>query len=237
MFVFQFHHWRDKKRVVEGQPWHFDKHAIILGDIEGNTRPSDMQLFALPMWVRVYNLPFKGRLNTKNVEAIGKKIGSFVKIDNSGSIGIDKSIHLRILVDVRRPLLKAVKVKMRGGEEGLFEVKYEKPPLLCYFCGKVGHGLKDCMECREEDDPQQNFRTRMKASPWKRNMIDEENIKRVQSENYARSLFITKPTRRDELRTKHTVTELVNKLQGWGLEETEGQEVRVLLKGVRRIEM
>lgn len=26
-FVFQFHHWRDKRRVVEGQPWHFDKHA------------------------------------------------------------------------------------------------------------------------------------------------------------------------------------------------------------------
>lgn len=72
-FVFKIYHWRDKNRVVEGQPWHFDKHAIILGDIEGNTKPSDMELFSLPMWVRVYNLPFKGRLNVENIEAIGKK--------------------------------------------------------------------------------------------------------------------------------------------------------------------
>lgn len=35
-FVFQFYHWRDKQRVVEGQPWHFDRHTLLLGDIEGN---------------------------------------------------------------------------------------------------------------------------------------------------------------------------------------------------------
>lgn len=23
-FQFQFHHWRDKRKVVDGQPWHFD---------------------------------------------------------------------------------------------------------------------------------------------------------------------------------------------------------------------
>lgn len=77
-FVFQFHPWRDKQRVGEGQPWHFDKHAIILGDIEGNKKPSDMKLYELLMWVRVYNLPFKGRFNLMNIEAIGNKLGNYI---------------------------------------------------------------------------------------------------------------------------------------------------------------
>lgn len=89
-FVFQFHHQKDKSRVMEGHPQHFDNHALLLGDIEGNTKPSDMELFELPMWVRVYNLPFKGRLNMANVEAIGKKLGQFLKMDMSGSPGIYK---------------------------------------------------------------------------------------------------------------------------------------------------
>ena len=98
--MLQFHHWRDKQRVVETQPWYFYKHVILFGDIQDNVKPSDMQSFELPTWVRIYNLPFKGRLNTKNVEAIGKKIGTFIKVDSSGSLGIDKSIRLRNGVDV-----------------------------------------------------------------------------------------------------------------------------------------
>lgn len=151
-FVFQFHHWRDKHKVVEGQPWHFDKHAIVFEDIQGNVKLSDMQLYELPMWVWIYNLPFKGRLNSNNVEAIGRKIGTFVKADSSGSMGIEKSIRLRIKVDVRKPLLKKIKVKMQGGVEEFFDVKYERPPLFCFCCGMMGHGLKDCMESRDDEE-------------------------------------------------------------------------------------
>lgn len=100
VFVFQCYHWKEKQRVLEGQPWHFDRHAIILDEINGAIKPSNMELYAFPMWVRVYNLPFKGRLNTANVETIGNKICSFVKMDAMGSVGIDKLIRLRIMVDV-----------------------------------------------------------------------------------------------------------------------------------------
>lgn len=124
-----------------------------------------MTLADLPMWIRVYNLSFNGRLNTNNIEVIGNKNGSFVKIDNSGSVGIDKSLRMRVLIDVRKPLIKKVKVKMRGGEEGLFDVKYEKPPLYCYYCGKLGHGIKDSNQCRDDDKPPINYGGWLKASP------------------------------------------------------------------------
>lgn len=104
IFVFKFHHWRDTHRVGEGQPWHFDKQAILFGDIQGNTKTYDMNLIELPMWVRIYNLPFKVRLNKVNVAAMGKKLGVFVKAECSGSLGLVKSLRLRVNVDVRKPL-------------------------------------------------------------------------------------------------------------------------------------
>lgn len=60
-FMFQFHHWRDKNSVVEGHPWHFDKHDTLFDDVQGKLKQSEMNLYQLPMWVRIYNLPFKGR--------------------------------------------------------------------------------------------------------------------------------------------------------------------------------
>uniref|UniRef100_A0A803MB58 DUF4283 domain-containing protein n=1 Tax=Chenopodium quinoa TaxID=63459 RepID=A0A803MB58_CHEQI len=58
------------------------------------------------MWIRVYNLPLNGRLNLANVEKIGNKIGIFVKLDEAAKVGIDKSIRIRALVDVCKPLFK-----------------------------------------------------------------------------------------------------------------------------------
>lgn len=29
-FQFQFYHWKDKEKVIMGQPWHFDKIALLL---------------------------------------------------------------------------------------------------------------------------------------------------------------------------------------------------------------
>uniref|UniRef100_A0A803MIE9 CCHC-type domain-containing protein n=1 Tax=Chenopodium quinoa TaxID=63459 RepID=A0A803MIE9_CHEQI len=151
-YVFQFHHWRDKQRVLNDQPWHFDRHALLPGEIDDNVKPLDVHLCEIPMWVRVYSLPFRGRLNTANVEAIGNKIERFVKFDNSGCMDIEKFVRIRTMIDVTKPLLQKVKVKMRGGYEELFDVKYEKPPLFCFYCGKIGHGVKDCEGCGEEDE-------------------------------------------------------------------------------------
>ena len=156
LYVFQFHHRRDKQRVVEGQPWHFDRHVIIMNDILGNCKPSDIPLFEFPIWARVYNLPFKGRLNNVNMKAIGDKLGTFIKMDQSGVMGIDKSVRVRIMHDVRRPLVSRVRVKMKNGVEEDFDVKYERPPLFCFICGKIGHGTKDCEE--EEGDHNQEIK-------------------------------------------------------------------------------
>ncbi|KAJ4824672.1 hypothetical protein Tsubulata_041854 [Turnera subulata] len=58
LFVFQFCHWRDRKRVLENEPWNFDNQLVILIEISGNEQPSEIRLDHAPMCVRVYDVPF-----------------------------------------------------------------------------------------------------------------------------------------------------------------------------------
>lgn len=80
----------------------------------------------------------------------------FMKMDQSGVMGIDKLVRIRVLLDVRKPLVSSVRVKMKDGMEETFDVRYERPPLYCFYCGKVGHGSKDCDE--GEDDHGQEIK-------------------------------------------------------------------------------
>ncbi|KAL2928557.1 hypothetical protein RDABS01_006570 [Bienertia sinuspersici] len=67
-FLFQFYHWKDKNRVLEGQPWHFDKYALLLGEIHGTHKPSDINLTYMPIWARG-----RGAAEAKRRELLCKK--------------------------------------------------------------------------------------------------------------------------------------------------------------------
>lgn len=219
MFVFQFYHWRDKHKVMEGQPWHFDNHAVLLDDIEGKSNLSNVELFELPVWARIYNLPLKGRLIITNMEAIGKKIGAFVRLDGSGSMGIDKSIRMRVKIDVRKPLTTKIKVKMRGGVEEWFDIKYERPPLVCYYCGKLGHGVKDCEDCLDEENPRLAYGGWIKASPWRKLSTQEGSMDDSTRRTCARNLFTVKPKRKEVREDSQRVNAVMGQLNGWRIED------------------
>ncbi|KAL2931645.1 Translation factor Guf1 mitochondrial [Bienertia sinuspersici] len=173
LFMCQFHHWKDKQHVLNEQPWHFDRHVIIFREIEDNIKPTDIEFFELPMWIRVYNLPLIGRLNLMNVEKIGNKL------------------------------------------EEYFDVKYEKPPLYCFHCGKIGHGIKDYDVCRDVEEPVNNYGAWLKASPWKKRKTNQTPMERTEEKRCAKPLFVTKPKDRsgDSKQINH-MDDMLNKLEG-----------------------
>ncbi|CAO2832292.1 unnamed protein product [Amaranthus hypochondriacus] len=76
-------------------------------------------------------------------------------------------MRIRVLIDVRKPLKEHINLKMRGGCSNRVSVKYEKIPLFCFHCGKLGHGTKDCEDFHGEGSPTKNFNGSLKASPWR----------------------------------------------------------------------
>lgn len=116
LFQFQFYHWRDKEKVMKGQPWHFDKVALLLADMDEALKSEDIQFVTLPIWVRMYNIPFRGRCNEANARMMGEKIGDVLEVNKSDFLGMEKSIRIRVGLDVRKPLRKNVMIKVRGGD-------------------------------------------------------------------------------------------------------------------------
>lgn len=191
-FQFQFYHWKDKEKVLNGQPWHFDKVALLLTDMNAAQKPSNLQFYALPMWVRIYNIPFRGRFNENNARVLGEKIGEYVDMDKSESIGMEKSLRIRVRLDVRKPLKKHVNLKLRGGEVCQCPVKYEKLPLICFYCGMLGHGTNECKEAFRENSHVKNYGNWLKASPWKPIKNDYVQNEAVNDKSCSRKLFFTR---------------------------------------------
>lgn len=128
-----------------------------------------MALYRAPFWVRVYDLPLLGRNKDSNARTIGNKMGVFMAVDKTDIIGINKSLHIRVLIDLRKPLMKEVSLKMLGGIIERFPVKYGKLSLFCYVCGCLGHGEKDCEEAIHTTNPKKKFSDKSRASPWQVN--------------------------------------------------------------------
>lgn len=92
-FSFHFFHWRDKRRVLEGQPWHFDKHALCLSEIqdEGSRRSYSYNISRYGS--SSITCPLRGRGSDENIRMLASKIGVCVKIDKSQVMEIDRSIR------------------------------------------------------------------------------------------------------------------------------------------------
>lgn len=56
LFMFQFYHWRDKEKVMQGEPWWVDKK--VFSYMSSNEEPLELKPSKTPFWMRVYGLPF-----------------------------------------------------------------------------------------------------------------------------------------------------------------------------------
>ncbi|XP_074288026.1 uncharacterized protein LOC141613185 [Silene latifolia] len=138
-FIFRFGAARDKARVLEGQPWHFEK---------------------------VYDLPIAGRTNRANAQRIGNCLGKFISLEHGPNAELDRAIRIRVLYDIQVPLKASVPVRMKDGRTIEFIVKYERLPTYCYGCGLIGHGEKDCEDGPYEEEDLKVGEW-LRASPWK----------------------------------------------------------------------
>ncbi|KAL5748488.1 hypothetical protein ACOSP7_025530 [Xanthoceras sorbifolium] len=147
LFVFQFKCPWDRKRILEGGHWAFDRNLLALKEASGVGRISDVNFNLTPFWIQLHNLPLACMCREVGL-MLGGLIGKMIEIDggSSGSC-LGKFIRVRVMLDVSKPLLRGLRVKV-GHPEEIYSVVlcYEKLPNFCYFCGKLWHHVQECSE-------------------------------------------------------------------------------------------
>ncbi|GMP72848.1 hypothetical protein CsSME_00030745 [Camellia sinensis var. sinensis] len=80
LFLIQFGHIVDKKRVRLNGPWNFDKQLVMLKEFNGDLQPLDITFSTMAFWVHVSNLPLISMTRDMGV-LLGNQLGSFVDME------------------------------------------------------------------------------------------------------------------------------------------------------------
>ena len=189
--VFEFENEVDLERVLESEPWTYDKHLVLFQRIDDTTTISSLSFSECSFWVQVHNLPIKSMTPELGM-SIGSFIGKVVRVadsDENGTIG--RSLRVWVSIDVSKSLSRGRKLWEKGEVIGWVSFRYERLPNFCYWCGSLLHEDRDCdvwlgMKDKVSFDKKQ-FGPWMRAEmdfssckPW-RSGVGSERAKHTQS--------------------------------------------------------
>ena len=143
LWVFEFEEEEDKRRVMVGRPWSFDRQILVLNEFDGQCPLSQMVFMKSPFWIQIHDMPLLCM-----IRGIGTKIaislGVLEDVDVAGDgVGWGRFLCIRVTIDLSNPLERGCDL-MVGGKPFWVFFKYEKLQMFCFHCGRVIHGKKGC---------------------------------------------------------------------------------------------
>ena len=143
IILFIFDNEEEVEKILEGEPWSFDKHLVLIKRYDYSIPIQDVVFEQVSLWVQVHDIPTKylsREVAKKLCEPVGvvNKEASLVEVDR-GNI-----MRVRVKVDVTLPLCRGRVFKLGNGSKGWVSFKYERLPNICYWCGRLNHVDRDC---------------------------------------------------------------------------------------------
>lgn len=165
LYVFQFYHEVDIKRVMEGSPWSFNRKALIFATMKEGDIPRAVSLNTMDLWVQIHDLR-AGFMSENAVREVGNYIGKYVDSCSSNFTGVWREyLRVRVTMDLSKPLKRRMKIRKSGNDWYWIIFKYENIPTFCFICGMLGHADKYCSRLFDtpENEITRPFGTWMRA--------------------------------------------------------------------------
>ncbi|XP_071722031.1 uncharacterized protein [Rutidosis leptorrhynchoides] len=81
LYSFLFKCLEDRRKVSKDGPWWFEKHLMVLQDVDPFLRPEDMTFYSQVFWVQLHQMSFLV-LNSMAGRVLGKRIGEVLNVDD-----------------------------------------------------------------------------------------------------------------------------------------------------------
>lgn len=163
VFMFKFTSEVDKKRVLNGGPWHFDRALIVLQEPKGIGSIKKQSFSHASFWIQIHNVPLMC-MDTSIIRELGARVRRVEDIGtNAHGECFGEFVRIRVSVDITKPLKKLIVLKQEGEEDIPMPVVYERLPDFCFCCGCIGHQFRECTEYRGQQKEDLPFGPWLKA--------------------------------------------------------------------------
>lgn len=115
---------------------------MVFRRYDNSTHVRNLDYERVPFWVQVYDILISF-MNKKVAEGLCSGIGEVCHSDFSVMEGGDH-VRVCVILDISKPLCCGRKITLEGGTTGWVSFKYERLPSICYWCGCLTHGDKNC---------------------------------------------------------------------------------------------
>ncbi|KAK9291799.1 hypothetical protein L1049_019749 [Liquidambar formosana] len=134
------------EKVIDGGPWMFDNHLLVLKRWERGMHVKNVEFHSTNFWIQVWGLPFDCR-GRQVGEDIGRRIGEFIDVDLREELE-EHGQFLRIwaAIPITKPLRRGGRILLHNSEKVWVDFRYERLPIFCYYCGHMGHDEKSCIQ-------------------------------------------------------------------------------------------
>ncbi|KAL0003012.1 hypothetical protein SO802_016793 [Lithocarpus litseifolius] len=111
---FTFEDENDLERVLEHEPWTYDKYLVIFERVEVNVPISALSFQCIPFWVQIHDLPVYC-LTPNFQDSIGSSLGTLLHMsDSKGKGSLRNFLRVKVKIDITKPLNKVRKVWSAG---------------------------------------------------------------------------------------------------------------------------
>lgn len=131
------------EKILTTEPWSFDKHLVVLQRYDRETDLIDMKFNKVTFWVQVHDIPIQFR-NKKVAARICSAIGTVNETRDDSEIEGNGFIKTGVTIDISKPLSRGRVITLENGKELWVSFKYERLHNICYWCGCLTHGDRDC---------------------------------------------------------------------------------------------
>jgi hypothetical protein len=189
LFLFKFSKLEHTTRILAQVTWNVNGSLLALQKWSPSATINELTLTKVPFWIQVHGLPLHN-MTTKNAIAIGKGLGEFLKVEESGGILSTFRSYLRILVEIdsNKPFKPGFDFSRQDGNATWISLKYERLDVYCTDCGLLGHKQQFCITPQSARFPER-YLISLKVTIF-------SNLQTVHSlVHHAESFTATAPTR------------------------------------------
>lgn len=115
LYVFQFYHELDLKRVINGSPWTFNRKVLIIARMQDRDNPRSVSLNKLDLWVQLYDLK-AGLMTDRILKEVGNYVGEYLESCPRNFNGVWREyMRIKVAIDLSKPLKRRMKLRRSGG--------------------------------------------------------------------------------------------------------------------------